>query len=42
MASLKRAGVAAIALALGGTAAQAEIRIAHVYGQTGPVEAYAE
>ncbi|NDV00026.1 substrate-binding domain-containing protein [Pseudoroseicyclus tamaricis] len=42
MSTLKRAGAAAIALAIGGTAAQADIRIAHVYGQTGALEAYAE
>ena len=41
MATLRQAGAAVFALALGGTAVQAEIRIAHVYGQTGALEAYA-
>nr|WP_191090176.1 substrate-binding domain-containing protein [Histidinibacterium aquaticum] len=39
---MTRAAGAAIALAIGGGAAQADITIAHVYGQTGALEAYAE
>ncbi|MGM0583890.1 MAG: substrate-binding domain-containing protein [Pseudomonadota bacterium] len=35
-------GAAAAALALSAGAASAEIRIAHVYGKTGPLEAYAK
>ncbi|KAA9007891.1 substrate-binding domain-containing protein [Histidinibacterium aquaticum] len=42
MSTMTRAAGAAIALAIGGGAAQADITIAHVYGQTGALEAYAE
>ncbi|MBV0913798.1 substrate-binding domain-containing protein [Anianabacter salinae] len=41
MSTLKRLGAVALALAVSGTAAHAEIRIAHVYGKTGALEAYA-
>jgi branched-chain amino acid transport system substrate-binding protein len=42
MSTMTRLGAALIALALGAPAVQAEIRIAHVYGQTGALEAYAK
>ncbi len=41
MKGLLKTGVAALTLALA-TAASAEIRVAHVYGKTGPFEAYAK
>ena len=41
MKRILKTGVAAIALTLA-TAASAEIRIAHIYGKTGPFEAYAK
>ncbi|MDW4499196.1 substrate-binding domain-containing protein [Sulfitobacter sp. D35] len=42
MSTLKTAGAAAVAFAIGAGAAQAEILVAHVYGKTGALEAYAE